>query len=586
MKKNNLLFSLLTKFAKNENYLTASRMICKRLFILVIIVSIQASILNASIINGKNEEYVAGDSLNMKIMVPAYFDPSSSDYWSRLATESAKMPGALYAIANVNSGPGTQYSAAYNAVINNMHDSSGKVIGYVHTSYGSRPFSAVKADIDAWYSFYPSLDGIFIDEQANVSGQEPYYSEIYNYIKQKDSTALVVTNPGANTIESYLFYNGKRISDVICIFETSTGFDTWTPAAWCSKYSSDNFYVIPYSTSSSQYINRINRALSLKIGWTFFTDAGGSNPYNTLPSYFEDYCNYIITGKVVTTINHNKINIDGNFSDWQGINSLNTLADSLDSTYSKDPNANFTNAWATNDSTNLYISYQVAGNISTTNYYHIFIDTDGDSSGKTGYVYNDSASIGAEFMVENSSLWSYTGTGGSNWSWSSISGMQEAVSGGRSELSIPLKVLFPKGIKNTVKIIFQTNLVASPYSLMDVAPNNYKTQSYTYQINSLTDVKQNGNKNVSYYLGQNYPNPFNPSTIITYQIPKTGLVKLTIYDMLGREIQDLVNKEQSSGTYSVTFNSATKGISLASGIYLYRLQSDNFIETKKMLLIK
>lgn len=580
-----LHFGLLTKFiniTKNQ----PERIIFKIIYIFAFIFIIQTIVLSASSNNNNNNKHIAGDSLNIKIMVPAYFDPSSSDYWSRLASESAKMPGALYVIANVNSGPGAQFDASYGTVINNMHDSSGKVIGYVHTSYGARSLTAVKADIDAWYSFYPSLDGIFIDEQANVSGQEPYYSEIYNYIKQKDSTALVVTNPGTNTIESYLFYNGKRIADVICIFETSTGFDTWAPAAWCSKYSSDNFYVIPYSTSSSQYISRINRALLLKIGWTFFTDAGGSNPYNTLPTYFEDYCNYIITGKVVTNINHNKINIDGNFNDWQGISSLNTSADTLDSTYSRDPNANFTNVWATNDSTNLYISYQVAGIISSTNYYHIFIDTDGDSSGKTGYIYNDSASIGAEYMIENSSLYSYSGTGGSNWSWSSASGMQEAVSGGRSELSIPLKTLYPKGLKNTVKLIFQTNLVASPYSLMDIAPNNYKTQSYTYQITSITDVKQNQNKNFSYYLSQNYPNPFNPSTIISYQLPVSSKVVLKIYDMLGREIETLVNKEQPAGKYSVSFNSASKGNSLASGVYLYRLQAGSSVETKKMVLIK
>ena len=581
MENKNLHYALLTKIEKN----LSQRIIFKILFTSAIILSIQTVVLSASIYNGNNKEHVAGDTLsNMKILVPAYFDPSSSDYWSRLDIQAAKMPGRLYAIANVNSGPGTQYDASYNTVINNMHTNSGKVIGYVHTSYGARSLTLVKADIDVWYSFYPSLNGIFIDEQDNVAGQETYYSQIYSYIKQKDSTALVVTNPGTNTIESYLYYSGKRISDVICIFESNTGFDTWAPASWCGKYSSDNFYVISYSTTSSQYVNRVNRANSLNIGWIYFTDAGGSNPYNTLPQYFEAFCNYINTGTIDTSISHNKINIDGNFNDWQGISSLNTPADSLDSTYSNAPNANFTNVWATNDSANLYLSYQVAGAISSSYYYHIFIDTDGDPSGKTGYVYNDSASIGAEFMVENSGLYSYRGTGGSNWSWSSASGLQKADNGGRSELSIPLKTLFPNGIKNIVKIIFQTNMVASPYSLMDIAPNNYKTQSYTYQISSVTDVKQNENKNVSYYLGQNYPNPFNPSTIITYEIPKARLVQLKIYDMLGREIETLVNKEQPAGKYSVQM-SAISG-KLSSGVYLYRLQAGSYFETKKMILIK
>lgn len=591
MQNDNLHYALKTKIEK----ILSQKIIFKILLLIPIFLSSQTIVFSASNYDGNNKAHIAGDTLsNMKIMVPAYFDPSSSNYWSRMAIQAAKMPGRLYAIANVNSGPGTQYEASYGTVINNMHTDSGKVIGYVHTSYGARSLTSVKADIDAWYSFYPSLDGIFIDEQDNVAGQEPYYSQIYSYIKQKDSTALVVTNPGTNTIESYLYYNGQRIADVICIFESNTGFDSWTPASWCGKYSRDNFYVIPYSTSASQYVNRVNRAALLNIGWTYFTDAGASNPYNTLPGYFEDYCNYILTGKVVTYVNNNKINIDGNFSDWQGINSLNTPADSLDSTYSSSPNANFTNEWATNDSSNLYLSYQVAGTISSSYYYHIYIDTDGDSTSKTGYVYNDSASIGAEFMVENGGLYSYTGTGGSNWSWSSSAGLQKADNGGRSELSIPLRTLFPNGIKNNIKFIFQTNMVASPYSLMDIAPNNYKTQSYTYQIISVTDVKQNENKSVSYYLGQNYPNPFNPSTTISYIIPLTGnslinqnghgigQVTLKVYDILGRLVSTLVNEQKSPGSYKVVFNA----VNLPSGIYFYKLSAGDFVDTKKMIFLK
>ncbi len=104
---------------------------------------------------------------------------------------------------------------------------------------------------------------------------------------------------------------------------------------------------------------------------------------------------------------------------------------------------------------------------------------------------------------------------------------------------------------------------------------------------SLTDVKNEELHIKDYSLSQNYPNPFNPSTIITYSISpnvQSGLsnVSLKIYDVLGREIVTLVNKEQSAGNYEVQFN----GSSLTSGIYFYKLQSGNFAESKKMLLIK
>jgi len=93
-------------------------------------------------------------------------------------------------------------------------------------------------------------------------------------------------------------------------------------------------------------------------------------------------------------------------------------------------------------------------------------------------------------------------------------------------------------------------------------------------------------------LSQNYPNPFNPSTTIKYSIPvetrrpttagSPQNVILKIYDILGREIATLVNRKQKAGNYEVQFNAKD----LTSGIYFYKLQSGNFVESRKMLLLK
>jgi len=85
-----------------------------------------------------------------------------------------------------------------------------------------------------------------------------------------------------------------------------------------------------------------------------------------------------------------------------------------------------------------------------------------------------------------------------------------------------------------------------------------------------------------YGLEQNYPNPFNPATIIRYQIPKAGNVTLKIYDILGSEVTTLINEVKSEGRYEVNFDAS----SLASGVYLYRLQVNDFVSTKKMILMK
>ena len=83
-------------------------------------------------------------------------------------------------------------------------------------------------------------------------------------------------------------------------------------------------------------------------------------------------------------------------------------------------------------------------------------------------------------------------------------------------------------------------------------------------------------------LCQNYPNPFNPSTTISYQIPELSYVTLKVYDVLGNQINTLVNKEKSAGTHSVVWNAEK----YSSGVYLYILTSGNLRQTKKMIFLK
>jgi hypothetical protein len=83
-------------------------------------------------------------------------------------------------------------------------------------------------------------------------------------------------------------------------------------------------------------------------------------------------------------------------------------------------------------------------------------------------------------------------------------------------------------------------------------------------------------------LSQNYPNPFNPSTKIDFAIPKAGMVKLVVYNVLGAEVATLINENMQPGYHSVTFN----GINLASGVYFYKITAGDFTAVKKMLLVK
>jgi hypothetical protein len=87
---------------------------------------------------------------------------------------------------------------------------------------------------------------------------------------------------------------------------------------------------------------------------------------------------------------------------------------------------------------------------------------------------------------------------------------------------------------------------------------------------------------VAYELAQNYPNPFNPSTTITYELPRSSMVKLTVYDLLGREVSVLVSERRDAGVHEVKFD----GSNLASGVYLYRLTAGSFVETRKLVLVR
>lgn len=93
-----------------------------------------------------------------------------------------------------------------------------------------------------------------------------------------------------------------------------------------------------------------------------------------------------------------------------------------------------------------------------------------------------------------------------------------------------------------------------------------------YDINSVNEFK----------LQQNFPNPFNPSTSIQYAIASSQFVTLKVYDVLGNEIAALVDEEKQAGVYEVEFNAA----GLSSGIYFYKLVSESFSQTNKMILMK
>jgi len=106
--------------------------------------------------------------------------------------------------------------------------------------------------------------------------------------------------------------------------------------------------------------------------------------------------------------------------------------------------------------------------------------------------------------------------------------------------------------------------------------------TYYYKSNFIPSSVSEQNIIPTFQLYQNFPNPFNPVTTIKYDVPKPGNIELIIYDILGRKVTTLVDKRKQSGRYEVVWDASNA----ASGIYFYQLRKGNFVDTKKMILLK
>jgi len=103
-----------------------------------------------------------------------------------------------------------------------------------------------------------------------------------------------------------------------------------------------------------------------------------------------------------------------------------------------------------------------------------------------------------------------------------------------------------------------------------------------FTVNVVSSISQIEETATTYSLAQNFPNPFNPTTNIAFSVPKSEFVRISVYDITGRLVQDLVNSNLAAGKYNATWDAAN----FSSGVYFYKIQAGDFTEMKKMSLIK
>ena len=222
----------------------------------------------------------------IRLLVPAYFYPADDGLkdWKRLLDAAAKTP--IAAIVNPDSGPGKRQDANYKELFRLARGSKITLVGYVTLSYGQRPLSAVKADVDSWLLFYPEVQGIFFDEQPSQAELAPFALESFAYARTKLGGGLMVTNPGVPCAQEYLI---GRDAPTACMFEHETGFDRFQLPDWARTSEPRSIAVLRYHLKTTESMRRtLTDCIAKGAGYLYVTDAASPAPWSRLPTYWEE----------------------------------------------------------------------------------------------------------------------------------------------------------------------------------------------------------------------------------------------------------------------------------------------------------
>ena len=231
-------------------------------------------------------------------LVPSYFYPSgTSNPWNAMCDTMGKTGSGSIAILNPASGPGRTADPNYAAALARCHVDGQRVIGYVATKYTHQTIASVEQAIDTYYSFYPTLDGIFFDNMSLVPGKKAsckgctmtvgsYYSELYGFVHTNWTTSTVVGNPGTPAATSWQL--STPAADAVVTFEGSAAsYKKYVPPSWVLAEPADRIANIIYAAPAATLASTCSTASAHNAGLLFVTDAKlHPNPYAALPSYW------------------------------------------------------------------------------------------------------------------------------------------------------------------------------------------------------------------------------------------------------------------------------------------------------------
>jgi hypothetical protein len=372
-----------------------------------------------------------GLNAQTRIAVPSYQNPGTSTWQGWVAPGSGSV-GLM--IVDISSGDDPTYYPSVDAAIQTARKQGIFVLGYTHTTYGTRDPKLVRQSIDNVYQNY-LVDGIFFDEvpvNCNDSNtyagtQFLYYSELTNYVRQKQAGArITVMNPGTYSSNDCWM----SITNILVNWENMGGYSLYQTGyvdyPWVHQYPSDRFWHIVLGVPQAQMQSAIDLAKSRNAGWVYISDSS-DNAYNQVPLYW--------TAEAAAV-------------KQQGVQ------------------APFATAWpasTTSTGSTMAARVSVRWRAVTGAAWHVYFDT--DRNAKTGYK-GSGLAIGAEYMFEGSpttaQLYKYNGSG-TNWSWKAVSA--------NTQLTFPdpgnnLLVFDQSGIGTPAALNYQIQSLDSGYNLL------------------------------------------------------------------------------------------------------------------------
>ena len=212
------------------------------------------------------------------LVVPLYTDPNSTWYeLIKAKHDHPKVP--IIAIINPSNGPGLIMNSSYVQGVRHLQSTGIVVLGYVHTSYGSRNSTDLESEIDSYKNWY-SVNGILFDEMSNVKGNEPYYADLTKYVKTH-GMVMTMGNPGIDTLPSYV-----GTVDNLVLYDNPNLPPVSLFQGWHENFTKNNFSFVSYGVES---LDRENvTTLSQHVGYLYVTNQGPDNPWATLPGYFDN----------------------------------------------------------------------------------------------------------------------------------------------------------------------------------------------------------------------------------------------------------------------------------------------------------